>query len=80
MENTGDSCVRGVGGDGKDSVAEGVDKECGFGDGVLHLVDGGDHLRGDGELLLGLGQRVRQGADDMGKARKEAVVIVTHTE
>ena len=40
----------------------------GLGDGVLHLVDGSDHLRGDGEVLLGLGQGVGQGAGDVGKA------------
>ena len=71
MENTSNCCVRGVGGDGKNSVAEGVDEECGFRDGILHLVDGGYHLRGDGELLLGLRQGVHQGADDVGKAGKE---------
>ena len=45
LENTGDCCFRGVSGDGKNSIAELVYEECGFGDGVLHLVDSGDRLR-----------------------------------
>ena len=32
-----------------------VDKERGLGVGVLHLVDGSDHLWGDSKPLLGLG-------------------------
>ena len=79
MEDSADSCVRG-GGDGQDGVAAGVDKESGLGDGVLHMVDGGDHLWGDSELLLGLGQGVCQGADNVGKAGKETVKKITHTE
>ena len=76
MEDPADGSVGGVGGYGQDGVAAGVYKEsgleeCGLGDGILHLVDGGDHLRSDGEVLLGLRQGVRQGAADMCEAGKE---------
>ena len=57
-----------------------MDEHGGFGDGGLHVVHGGDHLRGDGEVLLGLGEGVRQGADDMGEAGKEPPVKVHHAE
>ena len=50
MEDTAERCVRGIGGDGENSAAVGVDEESGLGDGVLHLVDGGDHLWGGGKL------------------------------
>ena len=80
MEDSADSCVQGVRGDGQNSVVAGVDKERGLGDGVLHLVHGSDHLWGDGELLLGLGQGVCQGADDVGKAGKETAIKITDTE
>ena len=55
-------------------------KHSGVGDGVLHLVDSGDHLRGDGEILLCLGQGVREGTDDVGEAGKEPVVEVHHAK
>ena len=57
-----------------------MDKHGGTGDGVLHLVHSGDHLRGDGEVLLGLGQGVRQGADDVGKAGKETAIKIHHAK
>ena len=59
---------------------EGVDKESGLGDGVLHLVDSGDHFPGDGELQLGIGQGVHQGADDEGKVGVKAAIKITRTE
>ena len=80
VENNGDRCVLGIRGDGEDSVTEGVYKESGFGDGVLHLVDGGDHLLGDLEILLGLGQGVHQGADDVGEAGKDMAIKITHPQ
>ena len=57
-----------------------MDKHGGFGDCGLHVVHGGDHLRGDGEVLLGLGEGVRQGADDVGEAGKETAVKIHHAE
>ena len=80
VEDACDHRVRGIGGDGEDGVADGVDQEHGVGDGVLHLVDGDDHLLGDGELLLGHGQGVRQRADDVGKAGQEVAVEVLHPQ
>ena len=53
-----------------------MDKHGGVGDGGLHLVHGGDHLRGDDEVLLGLGEGVRQGTDDVSKAGKEPAVKI----
>ena len=67
-------------GDGQGDVSAGMDEHGGIGDGSLHLVHGGDHLRGDGEFLLALGQGGCQGADDVGKAGIEAPIKVTHTE
>ena len=55
-------------------------KEFGFRDGILHLVDGGDHLHSDDELLLELGQGVCQGADDVGEAKKEAAMKIIHPQ
>ena len=52
----------------------------GVGDGGLHEVHGGDHLQGDGEVLLGLGQGVRQGADGVGEAGKESAIKIYHAE
>ena len=42
MEDSADSCVRSDDGDGQNSIPAGVDKESGLGDGILHLVDGGE--------------------------------------
>ena len=80
MEDTADGSVGGVGGDGKCDVTAGMDEHGGVGDGDLHLVDCGDHLRGDGEVLLGLGQGVHQGADDVGEAGKEMAIKIHHAE
>ena len=41
------------------------------------LVDRSDPLWGDGEVLLGLGQGVRQGADNVGEAGKEPAIKFT---
>ena len=68
--------MEGVGGDGQGGVAARMYKKGSLGDGVLHLVDGSDHLRGDGEVLLGLGQGVRQGVGDVGKAGKETAIEI----
>ena len=77
MKNTSNRCVSG---DEEDSVADGMYQEGGIGDGVLHLIDGDDHLLGDGELLLGNRQEVCQRADDVGKAGKETTKEVTHPQ
>ena len=53
MEDPTDGGVGGVSGDGKGGVPAGMYKQGGLGDGILHLVDGGDHLQGDGELPVG---------------------------
>ena len=65
---------------GQGDVLAGMDKHGGIGDRDFHLVDCGDHLRGNGEVLLGLGQGVRQGADDVGEAGKESAVKIHHLE
>ena len=57
-----------------------MDEHGGVGDGGLHVVHGGDHLRGDDEVLLGLGEGVRQGADDVGEAGKEPAIKIHHVE
>ena len=44
------------------------------------MVHGGEHLRGDGEVLLGLGEEVRHGADNVGEAGKEPAVKIHHAE
>ena len=80
MEDTTDGGVAGVSGDGQGDVSAGVYKHSSLGDHVLHLVDGSDHLRSDGEVLLDLGQGVNQGADDVGEAGKESAVEVHHPE
>ena len=74
MEDACDRRVRGISGDGEDGVVDGVDQE----HGVLHLVDGSDHLLGDGELFFRLGQGIRQRVDNVGKVGEEAVIEVTH--
>ena len=74
MEDTADGGVGGVGSDGQGDVTAGVHQHSSLGDGVLHLVDGGERLQGDGEVFLGLGQGVHQGADDVGEVGKEAAV------
>ena len=58
MEYTSYHSVRGISSDGEDGVAEGVYEEGDIGDGFLQLVDGGEHLLVDSELLLGVGQGV----------------------
>ena len=58
MEYTSDGCNRGTRGDGENGLPDGVDEEGGVGDGVLHLVDSLQHLRGDGILPRGGGQGV----------------------
>ena len=68
MKDTADGGVRGISGDGQGNVLAGMHKHGSLGDGILYLVDGGDHLRGGGEGLLGLGQGVHQGAGDVGEA------------
>ena len=80
MEDTADGSVGGVGGDGQGDVSAGVHKHGSLGDVVLHLVDGGGHLGGNGEVLLGLGQGVCQGADEVGEAEKEAAIKIHHAE
>ena len=57
-----------------------MDEHGGIGDGGLHVVHGGDHLRGDGEVLLGLGEGVCQGADDVDKAGKESAIKIHHAK
>lgn len=57
-----------------------MDQHGGVGDGRLQLGHGRDHLRCDGELLGGEGEGVRQGADDVGEAREETAVEVSHAE
>ena len=52
-------------------------QESGVGDGVLHLID---HLIDYRELLLGHGQGVRQGTDDVEEAWDESAVEVTHPQ
>ena len=80
MEDTTDGGVGGIGGDGQGDVSAGMDEHGGVGKGCLHMVHGSDHLRGDGEVLLGLGQGVRQGAGDVGEAGKESVVKIHHAQ
>ena len=57
-----------------------MDQHGGVGDGRLQLGHGRDHLRCDGKLLGGAGEGVRQGADDVGEAREETAVEVSHAE
>ena len=79
VEYASDGGVQGIGGDGQQGVADRVDEEYGVGDGLLDLVDGVDHLRADGDLLPGTGERVSQGADDVSKARYIASIKIDHT-
>ena len=50
VKDTNNSRIRGVHHDGEVSVTDRVDEEGGVGNGVLHLGDCLQHLRGDGEL------------------------------